>query len=159
MTGDNSNPIEKRLADMGLSLPEAAAPAANYVPFQISGSQLFISGQLPINAGIIEVKGRLGDDVSLEQGQKAARQCAVNLLAQAKAALGGDLTRITRCIRIGVFVSSTPDFYDHHLVANGASDLIAEVLGAAGIHARAAVGVAALPLNAAVEADALFEIS
>jgi len=153
-----TNQIEKRLADLGLALPEAAAPAANYVPYRIAGTQLFISGQLPMGPGGIAAQGRLGQDVTLESGQSAARQCALNLLAQAKAALGGDLTRIKSCIKIGVFVSSTPDFYDHHLVANGVSDLIAEALGPAGPHARAAVGVACLPLNAAVEADAVFEI-
>ncbi len=154
-----ANTIEERLADLGIALPEAAAPAANYVPYKISGSQLFISGQLPMGSDGIEVLGRLGDDVTVEMGQSAARQCAVNLLAQAKSALGGDLSRISSCIRIGVFVSSTPGFHNHHLVANGASDLIAEALGPAGQHARAAVGVACLPLNAAVEADAVFEIT
>lgn len=149
--------IEQRLEDMGITLPEAAAPAANYVPYNISGSQLFISGQLPMGPGGIQVLGRLGDDVSLENGQSAARQCAVNLLAQAKAALEGDLGRIKSCVKLGIFVSSTPDFHSHHLVANGASDLIAEALGPAGSHARAAVGVACLPLNAAVEVEAIFE--
>ncbi|PLX34023.1 MAG: hypothetical protein C0605_15035 [Hyphomicrobiales bacterium] len=153
-----TNRIEQRLTELGLTLPQAAAPAANYVPTRISGSQLFISGQLPMGPGGLEVIGRLGKDVSLEEGRAAARLCAVNLLAQAKSALEGDLTRIKATIRIGVFVSSSPDFHEHHLVANGASDLIAEVLGEAGIHARAAVGVACLPLNAAVEAEAIFEI-
>jgi enamine deaminase RidA (YjgF/YER057c/UK114 family) len=153
-----SNDIEKRLQDLGIELPAAAAPAANYVPWTIYGNQLFISGQLPIGPNGIEVLGHLGNDVSLEMGQIAAQRCAVNLLAQAKAALDGDLSRIKGCVRIGVFVSSTAGFHDHHLVANGASDLIAAALGNIASHTRAAVGVASLPLNAAVEADAIFAI-
>jgi len=153
-----SNDIEKRLQDLGIELPTAAAPAANYLPWKIHGNQLFISGQLPMGPNGIEVLGHLGNDVSLEMGQIAAQRCAVNLLAQAKAALGGDFLRLKGCIRIGVFVSSTADFYDHHLVANGASDLIAAALGNIAPHVRAAVGVAGLPLNAAVEADAIFAI-
>lgn len=154
-----TNAIEQRLGEMGIILPQAAAPAANYVPYRISGSQLIISGQLPLGPEGLQVKGRLGDDVTLEEGQAGARLCAINLLAQAKAALGGDLSRLKSCLRIGIFVSSVPEFHDHHLVGNGASDLIAEALGEAGQHARAAVGVACLPLNAAVEVDGLFEIS
>ncbi|HHK74701.1 MAG TPA: RidA family protein [Rhizobiales bacterium] len=153
-----SHDIEKRLLDLGIELPEAAAPAANYVPWTLHGNQLFVSGQLPIGPNGIEVLGHLGDDVSLEMGQIAAQRCAVNLLAQAKAALNGDFSRLKGCIRIGVFVSSTAGFHDHHLVANGASDLIAAALGSIASHTRAAVGVASLPLNAAVEADAIFAV-
>jgi enamine deaminase RidA (YjgF/YER057c/UK114 family) len=153
-----SNPIEERLAALGIALPAAASPAANYVPFVLEDGLLTISGQLPMENGGVAVKGRLGDGVSLEDGQRAARLCAINILAQAKAALG-DLTRIRRCIRLGGFVASTPDFTDQHKVVNGASDLVASVLGDAGRHARAAVGVAALPLDAAVEVEALFAVS
>ncbi len=153
-----NNDIEKRLKELGINLPEAAAPAANYLPYIISGNQLFISGQLPVGPNGVEVQGRLGDNISLEMGQIAAQRCAVNILAQVKAALNGDFSHLKTCIRIGVFVSSTADFHDHHLVANGASDLLAAALGPAAGHIRAAVGVASLPLNAAVEADAIFEI-
>ncbi|THV25287.1 RidA family protein [Peteryoungia ipomoeae] len=153
-----SDIIEARLSAAGITLPEAAAPAANYVPFVVSGNLLYLSGQLPIEGGKIAVTGLLGTDVSLEDGQRAAKLCAVNILAQAKAALGGDLGRITRVIKLNGFVASAPGFVEQHLVINGASNLIAEILGDAGKHARAAVGMAALPLNAAVEIDAIMEI-
>lgn len=154
-----SDIIEARLAAAGITLPEAAAPAANYVPFVVSGKLLYLSGQLPIEGGKIAITGLLGADVSLENGQRAAKLCAINILAQAKAALGGDLGRITRVIKLNGFVASAPGFVEQHLVINGASNLIAEILGDAGKHARAAVGMAALPLNAAVEIDAIMEIS
>ena len=153
-----SNTVDERLAALGITLPPAAAPAANYVPFVLEGGLLTISGQLPIENGAVAVTGRLGDTVLLEDGQRAARLCAINLLAQAKAALG-DLGRIRRCVRLGGFVASTPAFTDHHLVMNGASDLIAQALGEAGKHARAAVGTSSLPRNAAVEVEALFAVS
>jgi enamine deaminase RidA (YjgF/YER057c/UK114 family) len=150
--------LERRLAAQGLELPPAAAPAANYVPYTISGKLLFVAGQLPFRDGKVAVTGRLGDGVSLEQGQEAARLCGLNLLAQAKAACGGDLTRLARCIKLGGFVSCTPAFVDHPKVVNGASDLIAGVMGEAGQHARFAVGSASLPLGAAVEVEAIFEL-
>lgn len=153
-----SDTIEARLAAAGITLPEAAAPAANYVPFVISGNLLYLSGQLPIEGGKVAVTGLLGADVSLEDGQRAAKLCAINILAQAKAALGGDLGRIARVIKLNGFVASAPGFIEQHLVINGASNLIAEILGETGKHARAAVGMAALPLNAAVEIDAIMEI-
>ena len=152
-----SQEIDQRLAAHSITLPTPAAPAANYVPFVIAGGLLTISGQLPMENGALAVKGKLGGGVSLEDGQRAARLCAINILAQAQAALG-DLGRIKRCIRLGGFVASTPDFIEQHKVVNGASDLIAAILGEAGIHARAAVGTAALPLDAAVEVEALFAI-
>jgi enamine deaminase RidA (YjgF/YER057c/UK114 family) len=154
-----SDQIAARLKEMGISLPEAAAPAANYVPYVINGNLLYISGQLPLEGGKIAVSGHLGKNVNLPTGQRAAELCAINILAQAKAALGGDLGRVKRVIKLNGFVSSTPDFVEQHLVINGASNLIAGVLGEAGKHARAAVGMAALPMNAAVEIDAVMEVA
>jgi len=154
-----SDQIATRLSEMGITLPEAAAPAANYVPYVISGNLLTISGQLPLEGGKVAVSGHLGKTVDVAAGQRAAELCAINILAQAKAALGGDLGRIRRVIKLNGFVASAPDFVEQHLVINGASNLIAGVLGEAGKHARAAVGMAALPLNAAVEIDAIMEIA
>ncbi|TAU76255.1 RidA family protein [Rhizobium ruizarguesonis] len=154
-----SDEIAARLIEMGITLPEAAAPAANYVPYVISGSLLYISGQLPLEGGKVAVSGHLGKTVDVAAGQRGAELCAINILAQAKAALGGDLGRIRRVVKLNGFVASAPDFIEQHLVINGASNLIAGVLGEAGKHARAAVGTAALPLNAAVEIDAIMEIA
>jgi enamine deaminase RidA (YjgF/YER057c/UK114 family) len=153
-----SDAIDARLKELGITLPQAAAPAANYVPYVISGNLLYLSGQLPMEGGKIGVTGHLGRDVDVAGGQRAAELCAINILAQAQAALG-DLGRIVRLIKLNGFVASTPDFTEQHLVINGASNLLANVLGEAGKHARAAVGMAALPLNAAVEIDAIMEIS
>ncbi len=150
--------IESRLSARSIVLPEAAAPAANYVSYVITGSLLFISGQLPIENGALAVKGLLGRDVDVAAGQRAAELCAINILSQTKAALGGDLERIVRVVKLNGFVASDPSFTDQHLVINGASNLIAEMLGERGKHARAAVGMACLPLNAAVEVDAVIEI-
>jgi len=150
--------IEARLKDLGITLPRAAAPAANYVPWVISGHLLFVAGQLPMEAGQIAVTGTLGAGVSLEVGQRAARLCAVNIIAQAKAALG-DLDRVARIVRLGGFVASANGFTDQPKVVNGASDLMVEVFGDTGRHARAAVGVNVLPLGAAVEIDAIIEFA
>ncbi|RWO24996.1 MAG: RidA family protein [Mesorhizobium sp.] len=152
-----SETIEKRLSDLGVTLPVAAAPAANYVPCCRSGNLLFIAGQLPLKQGKLQASGLLGRDVDIATGQEAAKYCAINILAQAKAALG-DLEKIRRVVKITVFVASAPDFFEQHLVANGASDLLVAVLGDPGKHARAAVGAASLPLNAAVEIEAIFEV-
>ncbi|MCF6101461.1 RidA family protein [Mesorhizobium muleiense] len=152
-----SETIEKRLSDLGVTLPVAAAPAANYVPYCRSGNLLFIAGQLPLSEGKLQASGLLGRDVDIAIGQEAAKYCAINILAQAKAALG-DLEKIRRVVKITVFVGSAPDFFEQHLVANGASDLLVAVLGDPGKHARAAVGAASLPLNAAVEIEAIFEV-
>ncbi|WP_075288857.1 RidA family protein [Pararhizobium arenae] len=151
--------IEARLKELGITLPQAAAPAANYVPYVISGSLLYISGQLPMENGKVAITGHLGDDVDVQTGQRAAELCAINILAQASAALGGDLGRITRVVKLNGFIASVPTFVEQHLVMNGASNLIATILGDAGKHARAAVGMAALPFNAAVEIDAVLEIA
>lgn len=148
--------VDNRLKDLGIVLPVPAAAVANYVPFVISGNQVHVSGQLPLENGKPAVLGKLGDNVSIEDGARAARLCALGLLAQAKAAVG-DLDRITRVIRITAFVASAPSFTDQPKVANGASDLLVQVLGDAGRHARVAVGAPSLPLNAAVEIDAIFE--
>ncbi|MGI9382398.1 MAG: RidA family protein [Methyloligellaceae bacterium] len=146
--------VEARLNELGIELPAAAAPAANYVPYTISGNQLFVSGQMPMGPDGVAYKGKLGADVDEEAGQAAARLCAINILAQAKAALG-DLDRIEQCLKLGGFVNAVPDFTNHPKIINGASDLIVEVLGEKGRHARFAVGVGSLPLDAAVEVDAV----
>ncbi|WEJ11391.1 RidA family protein [Sinorhizobium prairiense] len=150
--------IETRLTELGIVLPQAVAPVANYVPYVVSGSMLYISGQLPMENGKVAVTGHVGKDVDVAGGQRAAELCAINILAQAKAALG-DLGRIRRLVKINGFVASTPDFVEQHLVINGASNLLANALGEAGKHARAAVGMASLPFNAAVEIDAVIEIA
>lgn len=148
---------EDKLAAMGLSLPQAAAPVAAYVPTVLTGGLLHLSGQLPFKDGKV-MTGRLGEGVTLEEGQEAARACALMILAQAKAALGG-LERIERVVKLGVFVNSAPSFTDQPKVANGASELLVAALGDCGRHARSAVGVAALPLGAAVEVDAILQVA
>lgn len=150
--------IEKRLSDLGVTLPSAAAPAGSYVPFMRTGNLVFTAGQLPLNDGKLQMTGLLGRDVDTAAGQEAAKLCAINVLAQAKAAIG-DLEKIRRVVKITVFVASAPDFTEQHLVANGASDFLVEVLGEPGKHARAAVGTASLPLNAAVEVEAIIEVA
>jgi enamine deaminase RidA (YjgF/YER057c/UK114 family) len=150
--------FEKRLAELGIALPTPPAPVANYVPTVLSGSLLFCSGQVSAAPGGKTVKGKLGAETSLEQGQEAARICAINLLAQAKGALG-DLDRIKRCVRLGGFINATPTFAQLPIVMNGASDLMVQLLGDAGRHARTTVGVAELPGDASVEVEALFEIA
>lgn len=150
--------VADRLKELGVTLPSPAAPAANYVPYTRSGNLLIISGQLPMVDGKVAFTGKLGANVSLEMGQEAARICAINIIAQVNAALGGDLQKVRRCLRLGGFVACTPDFTQHPQVVNGASNLIADVFGEAGKHARAAVGVPALPFDTAVEVDAMFEV-
>ena len=148
--------IEKRLAELGIELPTAAAPVAAYTPVVVARGLAHVSGQLPFIDGKL-VTGRLGEDVSLQQGAAAARACGLMILAQLKAALGS-LDRIERVVKLGAFVNSTADFTDQPRVANGASELMQAVFGDAGRHARAAVGVPALPLGAAVEVDAIVEV-
>ncbi|WP_186389070.1 MULTISPECIES: RidA family protein [unclassified Stappia] len=152
-----SGQIEARIAELGVTLPKAAAPAANYVPFVRTGNQLFISGQIPMGPDGIQFQGKLGAGTSIEDGQAAARLCAINLLAQAKAALG-DLDKVVRLVKIVGFVNSAPDFGDQPKVMNGASDFLVEALGERGRHARSAVGVAGLPFGVAVEVEAIFEV-
>ena len=150
--------IAEKLEESGIELPEAAAPAANYVPYVISGNQLFIAGQLPFINGKQQYIGRLGDGASIDEGREAARCCFLNIMAQANAALGGDLGRVKRLVKLGGFVNSTSDFNDHPQIVNGASDLAVEVFGDAGRHARFAVGASSLPFGVMVEIDAVFEI-
>ncbi len=151
--------IDARLEELGIELPEAAAPAANYVPYVVSGKQVFVAGQITIHNGEIQYVGKLGRDYGVEEGQAAARLCALNIIAQVKAACGGDLDRVVRCLRLGGFVNSTADFTDQPEVINGASNLMVEVFGDKGKHSRAAVSAASLPRGVAVEVDAVFEIS
>ncbi len=149
--------IEKRLADLGITLPEAPVPAANYVPTVRTGNLVFISGQVSKNeSGLIT--GKLGDGFPVEDAQAAARVCALNLIAQAKAACDGDLDRVTRVVKLLGFVNATPDFDQHPAVINGASDLMVEVFGEKGRHARSAVGASSLPFGIAVEVEAVFEV-
>jgi enamine deaminase RidA (YjgF/YER057c/UK114 family) len=151
--------VEKKLASLGVTLPTPASPIANYVPFVRSGSLLILSGQLCFGPdGKLVAKGQLGGPVSIEDGQKAARACAINLLAQVKAALG-DLDQVSRVLRLGGFINSAPGFTDGAKVMNGASDLMVEVFGDKGRHARSTVGVAALPADAAVEVEGIFEVT
>jgi len=151
--------VEKKLAALGITLPTPAAPIANYVPFVRSGNTLIVSGQICFGPdGKLVAKGQLGGPVSIEDGQKAARACAINLLAQVKAALG-DLDKVVRVVRLGGFINSAAGFGEGPKVMNGASDLMVEALGDKGRHARSTVGVAALPADAAVEVEGQFEVS
>lgn len=150
--------IDDRLFELGLSLPKAAAPAANYVPYAQTGNLVVISGQITLLDGELKYLGRVGEEFSIEEGYEAAKLCGLNLIAQLKSACGGDLDRVKRVVRLGGFVSCTPTFTDHPKVINGASDLMAEVFGDKGRHTRAAVGVLSLPLGVAVEVEGLFEI-
>jgi enamine deaminase RidA (YjgF/YER057c/UK114 family) len=151
--------IEQKLASLGITLPEPASPVANYVGFVRTGNLLIVSGQICFDAaGKLIAKGKLGAGVSIEQGSAAARGCAINLLAQIKAALG-DLDKVVRVVRLGGFVNSAPDFLDGPKVLNGASDLMVAVFGDKGRHARSTVGVSSLPADAAVEVEGMFEVS
>ena len=151
--------IDARLSELGIELPEAVAPVANYIPFVVSGGLVFVAGQVTSWKGEIQYVGKLGADFSVEEGYQAARISGLNLLTQFRAACDGDLDRVKRLVKLGVFVNSAPDFIRQPEVANGISDLMVEVFGDAGRHARIAVGAPALPLGVAVEADAVFEIS
>jgi enamine deaminase RidA (YjgF/YER057c/UK114 family) len=154
-----SGRIEARLKELGLELPAATAPIANYVPFTRSGGLVVVSGQVSVRDGKPEFVGKLGREISVAEGQQAARLCALNILAHAKTACDGDLDRVKRVLRLGGFVNCMPEFTQMPQVVNGASDLMVELFGDAGKHARAAVGVASLPLGVAVEVEAMFEIA
>jgi enamine deaminase RidA (YjgF/YER057c/UK114 family) len=149
--------VEAKLQELGITLPTPPAPVASYVPFQIVGHLVHVSGQVSVDASG-GIKGKLGDAIEVEQGQAAARLCGLNLLAQVRAACGGDLDRVKRVIKLNGFVNVTPDFDPIPQVMNGCSDLMVSVFGDAGKHARSAVGMANLPLNYAVEVDGIFEI-
>jgi enamine deaminase RidA (YjgF/YER057c/UK114 family) len=149
--------FETRLAELGVTLPDAPAPAANYLPFVIAGDMVYVSGQISQGPDGF-ITGKLGANVSIEDGAAAAKACAISLLAQVKAACGGDLDRLVRVVKLGGFVNSTPDFTDQPKVINGASDFMVEALGDTGKHARAAVSAAALPFNVAVEIEGVFQI-
>jgi enamine deaminase RidA (YjgF/YER057c/UK114 family) len=151
--------VEKKLTELGIVLPEPVSPVANYVPFVRTGSLLFVSGQICVAAdGKLVAKGKLGETVAIEDGQAAARACAINLIAQLKVALG-DLDKVVRVVRLGGFINSEPTFLDGPKVMNGASDLVVQVFGEKGRHARTTVGVASLPADAAIEVEGLFEVT
>lgn len=151
--------IDKRLEELGIALPEPAAPVANYVATVKTGKLIFVSGQVPVVAGEFKYVGKLGAGLSVEDGQAAARLCGINILAQLKLALDGDLDRVSRVVKLGGFVNSAPDFTQQPQVINGVSDLMVEVFGDKGRHARAAVSAGALPVGVAVEVDAVVEVA
>ncbi len=151
--------IEARLNELGIELPEAPSAAANYVPYVVTGNLVFVAGQVPFVDGELKYLGQVGKDIELEEAQAAARVCGLNIIAQVKAACDGDLDRVVRCVKLGGFVNSSGGFDRQPWVINGASDLIAEVFGDKGRHARFAVGSNALPLGVSVEIDAVFEIA
>jgi len=153
-----SGKINARLKELGIVLPDSIPPAANYVPWVQTGQLLFIAGQVPVRDGRDIYTGKLGGGITMEQGQEAARVCAINILSHVRNALDGDLDRVVRCVRLSGYVNSTPDFGQQPQVINGASDLMVAVFGDAGRHSRAAVGNAALPRNVPVEVDAIFEV-
>ncbi len=150
--------IDAKLKELGIEVPEPAAPVANYVPFVAVGKLVFISGQVPLVDGKPQYIGKVGTTFSVEEGQQAARICAINLIAQMRAAAGGDLDKVKRVVRLGGFVNSTPDFTQQPSVVNGASDVMVEVFGDKGKHCRTAVSAGALPLDVAVEVDAVIEL-
>jgi enamine deaminase RidA (YjgF/YER057c/UK114 family) len=150
--------VEAKLAALGITLPQPMAPLANYVPFVRSGNLVVVSGQVPAGDGKIAVTGKVGDTVSVEDGQAAARLCLVNVLVHLRAACDGDLDKVVRVVRLGGFVASPPGFSQHAVVMNGASDLAVAVFGDAGRHARSTIGVPALPGDAAVEVEGMFEV-
>ncbi|MEP6064758.1 MAG: RidA family protein [Paracoccaceae bacterium] len=149
--------IEARLSELGVTLPDAPAPAANYVPFVQTGDTVYVSGQVSMNADGL-IKGKLGDNMETDAGANAARTCAIGLLAQLKAACGGDIERLVRVVKLTGFVNSTADFGDQPKVINGASDFLVDALGDRGRHARSAVSAASLPFGVAVEIEGIFQI-
>jgi enamine deaminase RidA (YjgF/YER057c/UK114 family) len=151
--------VTDRLAALGVTLPTPAIPMANYVPFVRTGNLVVVSGQVPMHDGAIAFTGKLGDGVSIETGQAAAKLCFINVLAQLRAACDGDLDRVVRVVRLGGFIASGPSFTQHALVMNGASDMAVAVFGDAGRHARSTIGVPALPGDAAVEVEGMFEVA
>ena len=151
--------IDQRLHKLGLALPEPMAPLANYVPYVVAGGLAVVSGQLPAADGRVAFTGKLGGALSVEDGQRAARQCLLNVLAHLRVACRGELGRVRRVVRLGGFIACTPDFTQHAVVMNGASDLAVALFGEAGRHARTTIGVPSLPADAAVEVEGMFEIA
>ena len=151
--------VQARLKELDITLPKAVAPVANYVPFVISGNLVYVSGQVTIGPSGVEYVGQVGKELNVEQGQAAARLCALNIIAQLREACGGNLDRVKRCVKLTGFVNAVPGFAQHPEVVNGASDTIVQVFGELGKHARAAVGAGSLPRNVAVEVEAIFEIA
>ena len=151
--------VEQRLLKIGVTIPDAPSPAANYLPFTRAGNLVFVSGQVPFVDGKLEITGTVGENASVEDAQGQAKVCAINLLAQLKVACSGDLDRVVKVVKLGAFVASANDFFNQPIVVNAASDLMVEAFGEAGRHARFAVGTNALPLNCLVEIDGIFEIS
>ncbi len=151
--------IDARLAELGIELPEAVAPVANYVPYVVVGNLIFTAGQITLVGTEVKYAGIVGKDFSIDEGYQAARLCGLNILAHVRAACGGDLDRVKRVVKLGGFVRCVPEFVDQPKVINGASDLMVEIFGDNGLHARFAVGATSLPLGAAVEVDSIFEIA
>jgi len=156
---DMTGTIDAKLAELGITVPTPAAPLANYVGFNVVGNLVVVSGQIPLVDGKVAFTGKVGQQVSVEQGQQAARICLINLVAQVKMACGGNLDRVKRVVRLGGFIAAGPEFTQHALVMNGASDLAVAIFGEAGRHARSTIGVPSLPVDAAVEVEGMFEIA
>jgi enamine deaminase RidA (YjgF/YER057c/UK114 family) len=150
--------VEKRLQELGISVPTPGEAAGNYVGFVVTGNLAFLAGQVPVENGVRKYIGKLGREFKVEEGQKAAELCAIGMLARLKGACGGDLDRVVRCVKLVGFVNAVPEFEDHPKVVNGASDLMVKVFGDAGRHARSAIGMGSLPFNVAVEVEGIFEI-
>ncbi len=153
-----SGKINERLSELGIELPRAPAPAAAYVPYTRAGDILYVAGQLPVHLGELRYIGKIGVEYSVEEGQAAARQCGVNVIAQVADALDGDLDRVVRCLKLTGFVNTTPEFRDHPKIINGASELMIQVFGNIGRHARVSVGVNSLPFGVCVEIDGIFQV-
>ena len=152
------NEIDKKLETLGITIPEAPSPAANYIPYVISGNLVFIAGQVPFENGQINYTGKVGKDIDINKAKEVAKICGLNVISVLKNAVKGDLSKVKKCVKLGIFVSCTNDFHQQPEVANGASDLMVEIFGENGKHARFAVGTNSLPRNVPVEVDAIFEI-
>ena len=150
--------IENRLKELNIKIDKIPAPAANYLPYIKSGNQIFISGQLPVKNGEIAFKGKVGDGVTIEEAREAAKICAINIIANLKEACDGDLNKVKKCVKLGIFINAIDDFAQHPQIGNGASDLMVDIFAKKGKHSRFAVGVSSLPFNVPVEIDAIFEI-
>ena len=150
--------IENRLKELNIKIDKIPAPAANYLPYIKSGNQIFISGQLPVKNGKIAFKGKVGNEVTIEEAREAAKICAINIIANLKEACDGDLNKVKKCVKLGIFINAIDDFAQHPQIGNGASDLMVDIFAKKGKHSRFAVGVSSLPFNVPVEIDAIFEI-